>query len=355
MNAQGLPWVVMNNYEALPHVIPSDIDVSVPPALFARLDGFVQSFAAGQGAQVVQKLWHGNQKCAYVLATGPAGRREFVQLDCFTAFSTKSAPALLPHDELIAGRRRLHNFHVPRPEVELVFTAMRRLFKNDWSERHCARIRELHARIDSPDWLPRRLDWLRPTLEAAIEGDSATASARRDRDWVALRKHAAGNLSARERLSNASVQARRIATRLRYETGQLVILAAPESALGEAALASLDLVFHRRLILTARGTPGLAAKLSLLKRRKGLILVIADNAHPEGQVLARWLSRLGLADLLLVPADDPEPTFVAQHIPLAPTRFGSDADAIEAIIAVQSAKTARAMARGGTQTSGGLR
>lgn len=37
MNAQDLAWVVMNNYNGLPEIIPSDIDFSIPPSLFTAL------------------------------------------------------------------------------------------------------------------------------------------------------------------------------------------------------------------------------------------------------------------------------------------------------------------------------
>lgn len=351
MNRQAVPWVVMNNYEDLPWQIPSDIDLSVPPALFHRLDGFVADFAAGAQAIIVQKLWHGNMKCAYILATGPAGAREFVQLDFFTAFSIKGCPALIAHETLVDGRRALRNFHVPRPETELIFTAMRRLFKNDWSPRHAARIAELHARAGGFDGLPPRYGWLRPTLEAAIAGDVQTAARRRSADWARLRATARQGLGWRARLANAALQTRRIATRLRDETGQLVILALPRATLGAAALDRLDLVFHRRL--GPDGTEGraLPARLALLKRRKALILVAAAADQPRGQALARRLARLGLADQrLCAPGSPPD------DLPGVPTRIaGSEAEVIEAIVTRQAAKTAAAMARGGTQTSGAPR
>ena len=100
-------YVVMNNYEDLPRVIPSDVDFSIEPGYFAGLDRHMTDFARAHGAEVVQKLWHGNQKCAYILATGPGTDREFIQLDFFTAFSTKGCPNLISHAELVCGRRFL--------------------------------------------------------------------------------------------------------------------------------------------------------------------------------------------------------------------------------------------------------
>ncbi|MFD1195240.1 hypothetical protein ACFQ3C_11210 [Seohaeicola saemankumensis] len=351
MNAQGVAWVVMNNYEDLPQIIPSDIDFSIPPDLFKRLDSFVVDFAGQTGAHIVQKLWHGNMKCAYILATGPEGAREFVQLDFFTAFSTKGCPALIPHEELVAGRQVLRNFFVPRPEVELIFTAMRRLFKDDWSERHCSRIAELCGRITATDWLPAHYGWMRTTLEAAARGEVDIVATRRAQDWAQLRATASGNLSLPERIANLSLQIRRIAVRLRDETGQLVVLAAPRESIGTAALETLELVFHRRLFLESSTLAALPVKLALLKRRKGLIIILAGAHHPKGRVLAKWLGRLGLVDQVLCrDGDSAQP-----DLGIPSTCFADDAGAIEAIVRVQAAKTARAIARSGTQTSGGAK
>ncbi|MBB5723915.1 hypothetical protein FHS72_003562 [Loktanella ponticola] len=345
----------MNNYEELPWVIPSDIDFSVPPELFYQLDGFVAGFAAQHGAQIVQKLWHGNMKCAYIVATGPAFDRAFVQLDFFTAFSTKGCPALLPHDVLVQDRRALRNFHVPRPEVELIFTAMRRLFKDDWSERHCARIAELHSRITHQDWLPAQYGWMAPMLEDARAGKVEAVTARRGADWAQLRQTAKNNLSLSEKVANMALQTKRIAVRLRDETGQLIVLTGPRDSISSTALETLELVFHRRIWLDGTELAGasikLKANLALLKRRKGLVFVLAGPDHPRGRALACRLDRMGLVDQVLSPESAEAGGLSALKAPQA--TFANGPAALEAIVAVQRAKAARAMAYGNTQTSKG--
>ena len=350
MNQQDLPWVVMNNYDGLPAIIPSDIDFSIPPTLFFRLDEFICDFAEKSDALLVQKLWHGNMKCAYILATGPKGSREFVQLDFFAAFSTKGAPALISHEDLVAGRRALRNFHVPRPEIELIFTALRRLFKDDWSDRHCSRVAELNEYITDTDWLPKDYVWIRPTLESAIRGDVEAVNKRRNSDWAQLRKTAHKNLTLREKIANATLQARRLVVRLRDETGQLIILAACRERLSDQALDTLEMVFHRRVFVNVKGGIGMLAKLALLKRRKGLIFVLAGADHPNGKAMAQRIASMGLADQVLHTGDDLSVDLAALKIPA--TRFSSDSEAIEVIMNIQVAKTIGALARGCTQTSG---
>lgn len=355
LNGKGAVYAVMNNYEDLPWVIPSDVDFAIAPAFFARLDTHIAEFAGLEGAEIIQKLWHGNRKCAYILAVGPAGAREFVQLDFFVAFSTRDCPRLIPFEELVKGRRSLRNFYTPRPEVELLFTTMRRFFKNDWEAKHCARLAELHERIDAQDWLPARYEWMRPTITAAMEGELAQVRARRGGDWARLKQTARRSLSLKSKFGNYAVQARRVLIRLRNETGHLAVLNAP-AAFDAGTRASLDLVFHRWLVLDEAALSGLTfpkrwaliAKLWLLKRRKGLTFLQAGEDAPEGAALARRLAGLGMVDESLDFAGRPAGPQIAAPC----VNISTEAEAIQAIVSRQSVKTARAMARGGTQTSG---
>lgn len=356
LNQENISYAVMNNYEELPWVIPSDVDFTIPSKLFVRLDDFILDFANDQGALVVQKLWHGNLKCAYIVATGPEGAREFVQLDFFVAFSTKGCPALINHEDLVAGSRMLRNFQVPRPEVELLFTAMRRFFKDDWSDRHCARIAELDANITEKDWVPAHYRWIQPTLDAAIQGDLAIVNARRAQDWVQLRQASKGNLTLPEIIANAALQTRRIGVRLRDETGYLALVTGPTEHINDSALEILELVFHRRMFIDEIMLAGLEGKarlafpaqLALLKRRKGLIFLQTGSDSLKGRKLAKFLDRLGLVDQVLSVGTGAVP----QGIKAPVAQVTSVPEVIEAIIARQAVKTAQAMTRGGTQTSG---
>ena len=146
------------------------------------------------------------------------------------------------------------------------------------------------------------------------------------------------------------MQAKRLVTRLRDETGQIVILAAPKSSLSAKALDKLELVFHRRVFVDAPSGFGLFGKLFLLKRRKGLIFIMAGSTNPNGNSVARRAAKLGLADQVLHSKGSLE-TYL-QDLGLPADKLISDSIAIESIIDIQAAKTERAVARGATQTSG---
>lgn len=343
LNRVNTPYVVMNNYEMLPKVIPSDIDISVPTEFFSKLDRFILRFAELSGTLLVQKLWHGNQKCAYILGAHAHG---FLQLDFFVAFSTKFAPSLLSHEELVAGARSYKSFRVPQPDVELLFTVMRRLFKDDWSKRHCARIAELRARITSQDLLPKPYEWLRETVECAIAGDVAGAAERRPDDWRQLRKTARIVAGPKGLLINAIIQSRRIIHRLREETGIVVTINGAANPINVASLEELEAVFHRHLWIDNRYVQNvgwfawvsLPFKIALLKRRKGLVILQLDSGA-DGEAwrirnIARWLAWSGQIDMTL---DSPGL---------------SRAEMIDSIVLSQARKTMHAIERGGTQTSG---
>lgn len=342
LNGANVTYAVMNNYEGLPRVVPSDVDITVPPAFFRCLDQFILDFAKSSDALLVQKLWHGNQKCAYILGTGAQGAREFLQLDFFVAFSTKGAPALLSHEALTSGASVFNGFCVPAPEVELLFIAMRRLFKDDWSERHCSRIAELRVRIFKEAWLPHHYHWLLETIERAVDGDVDCVAARRAADWDRLRMTARTQIGLTGLLSNALRQAWRIQRRLRDETGLIAVINGTADPLDADTTTLLDGVFHRHLQLNESylaklgrlGRFTLAAKLALLKRRKGLVFLHVGPGHDRMQNLVRLLGWLGLIDLHLADLSV-EPALV-----------------VEAIAGRQAEKTAHAIARGVTQTSG---
>lgn len=358
LNAQGVPYVIMNNYKDLPRVIPSDVDIAVQPDYFASLDATVTRFAFAQGAEVVQKIWHGDLCCAYIIKIGSGENSDFVQLDFFVGFSMKFCPRLIPHNVLLDGRQPLRNFFIPRPEVEMVFTTMRRFFKDDWSERHCVRIAELRADC-GPNAPHAPYDWLTDVIELACRGEVETLRNRRKADWANLRGFAMRQLPLLGKLRNAVVQSRRTAARLRDETGNMSLLSGFGMQREKLTLPLLDRVFHRRLLIGAdwhsarRARPMilLVAQLAFLKRRKALIFVDLDGADEVFLKFVRKLVRSRLVDQMLK-ANESSP---APDLGLPATVTGETWELIEAISASQIAKTTRALQRGGTQTGSGSR
>ena len=130
------PYVVMNKYDEVPYQLPSDLDMCITPADFERLDTIVQNIAKGIGLIIVQKIWHGYMKCAYILSPLTPKERFRLQLDFFTDFSVKHTPLLISYTDLQSETRKYGRFTVPSYRMEYVFLLMRRIFKDDFDKEH---------------------------------------------------------------------------------------------------------------------------------------------------------------------------------------------------------------------------
>lgn len=130
------PYIVMNKYDEVPYKLPSDLDMSVTPRDFRRLDVILTSISKGVGLAIIQKIWHGYQKCAYILSPLEFQGRFRLQLDFFTDFSVKNAPLLISYQDMQTEIRSYSRFTIPNYRMEYVFLLMRRIFKNDFDTEH---------------------------------------------------------------------------------------------------------------------------------------------------------------------------------------------------------------------------
>lgn len=130
------PYILMNKYDEVPYKLPSDLDMCITPEDFNRLDNIMSHIAKGIGLAVVQKIWHGYQKCAYILSPLEPEGRFRLQLDYFTDFSVRHTPLLISYRDMQQETRKYGRFSVPSYRMEYVFLLMRRVFKNDFDEEH---------------------------------------------------------------------------------------------------------------------------------------------------------------------------------------------------------------------------
>lgn len=133
------PYIVMNKYDEVPYKLPSDLDMCITLEDFNRLDAIVPNIAKGVNLIIVQKIWHGYMKCAYMLSPIEPIVQFRLQLDFFTDFSVKHTPLLIPYQDMQTEIRKYGRFTIPSYRMEYVFLLMRRIFKNDFDEEHfCA-------------------------------------------------------------------------------------------------------------------------------------------------------------------------------------------------------------------------
>lgn len=225
-------YVVMNKYDEVPYKLPSDLDMSVTPRDFARLDTLMTHVSQRSGLLLVQKIWHGYQKCAYVFTPAAPTGRFRLQLDFFTDFSVKHTPRLIAWQEIQRSTRRYGRFTVPDYPVEYTFLLMRRVFKDDFDKEHVeavrlpfaqdeARCRDRVARVFSAS-LCERLN----ALVAA--GDDEALRSLRPELWQELRRYSKRQSSVAFSVKFRLYELRRFCFRVRYPVGMCVALLSPD-------------------------------------------------------------------------------------------------------------------------------
>jgi len=144
LNSNNVRYCIVNNYENLPEFIPSDVDIAIEPTSFKNIDTFVAEIAEKHDVKIVQKIWHGYKKCAYIMSPINLDERFRLQLDFFTDFSARGYPCLITHEQLLNDRRPFKSFFIPSPAVEALMLYMRRVIKNDIKTSHIIRMKSLY-------------------------------------------------------------------------------------------------------------------------------------------------------------------------------------------------------------------
>lgn len=145
LNSKKATYCVMNNYLTLPEIIPSDVDIAIDEKTFSELDSMVLELALEFDVVITQKIWHGYNKCAYILSPLNPKRYFWLQLDFFVDFCGKGYPNLLPVNKMLQGRKRYKNFFIPAPEIEVPFVIQRRIFKGDIEKKHIDIVNKLYV------------------------------------------------------------------------------------------------------------------------------------------------------------------------------------------------------------------
>lgn len=143
LNSLNVEYCVMNNYENMPEIIPTDVDIAIDREMFDMIDSFLYKFSQENNIEIIQKIWHGYNKCAYILSPLLINERFRIQLDFFVDFSAKGYPNLILNEVMLYGKRPFKMFYVPAPAVEAPFLFMRRIIKNDLKTSHINKLKLL--------------------------------------------------------------------------------------------------------------------------------------------------------------------------------------------------------------------
>ena len=133
INKFGLDYCVQNNYQSMPQVIPSDIDLFYRNASEQDLDLIVSNIAKECDFKIIQKTTMGYFGFVYMLnKTNPEDGFQ-LQLDFQKEFSPPRFPNVYNGEDFLNNKKKFKLFYIPQAWDEIKFTLIRRIIKNDFN------------------------------------------------------------------------------------------------------------------------------------------------------------------------------------------------------------------------------
>lgn len=235
-------FCVINNYEDLPNHIPTDVDIAIDERTFRILDSIISKISNDNNVKIVQKIWHGYNKCAYILSPLLIDERFRLQLDFFTDFSAKGYPKLIPSEDILKYRKRFKNFYIPSPEIEFLFILMRRIIKNDLKTSHIKKMSKLMYKntevVKQEICRIFNYDIGHSLILLVKTGDQSIFQGNLKKYQEGLKNFSKKNMTIFYRLYYAIFQIRRAFNRILYPVGFSVALLGPDGS-GKSTIANL--------------------------------------------------------------------------------------------------------------------
>lgn len=225
-------YVVMNKYDEVPDKLPSDLDMCITPRDFKRLDYIMMKVSNGSKLPIIQKIWHGYQKCAYLLSPLEPQVRFRLQLDFFTDFSVKATPLLIGYKDMQIETRTYGRFTVPSYRMEYVFLLMRRIFKNDFDKAHLVPIQAAMNgdKFGAKDYLANYFDEVTSNkINSLVEsGNIVALQEMRNELWKKLQQLSKNRSRGIYKFKFKMMEVRRKMYRIQYPVGYCIALLSPD-------------------------------------------------------------------------------------------------------------------------------
>ncbi len=136
-----LRYCVLHGHRDLPENLSGDLDLVIHPEDLRRLPSLFRALAA-DGFRPVQCLEYNVHGRTFVFAWTTDGRLETIPVDFITEHR-RGGRRLARADELLTGRRRLHQLRISAPEVEFRYLLAKKAFKGSISASQTERLRAL--------------------------------------------------------------------------------------------------------------------------------------------------------------------------------------------------------------------
>lgn len=246
LNENGVDYCVMNNYEGMPEIIPSDVDFAIEKEIFNKLDFFVYKLARKHNVYITQKIWHGYNKCAYILTPLDIQEYFWLQLDFFVDFCAKGYPNILPVEKMLCNKIKYKNFYVPKPIIEVPFVIQRRIIKGDLKKAHLKLLNNLYVKNSKTinnvlfNMFGRKLGLI--LIDTINSQDKNPFNQNLDTFRLKLREISNDNLNLVYKLKYAIHQVKRAFYRVIYPTGISVAIIGDNIEMQERLIHNIDKV-----------------------------------------------------------------------------------------------------------------
>lgn len=171
LDEHAIRYCVLHSYEALPEVLPTDLDTAIHPSDVGRLPDVFRSLA-DCGYIPAQQIGYSVRADYFVFGWTEGGEVKTFPIDVITEHR-RGGVRLASGKELVAGRRRYEAFWIPAPASEFRYLLMKKVFKGSISRSQQSRLKALRGELGAdeadrivkelfgPTWAPKVVEALR--------------------------------------------------------------------------------------------------------------------------------------------------------------------------------------------------
>lgn len=310
LNQAQLPYCILSGYEGASETDASDVDIMFRPRDLPHVPALLARAAQSAGALLVQSIQHESTACYFVLARQQGKHVAHLAADCCSHYRRDGRTWLLA-DDVMAGRRKYHQFWLPLVADEFIGYLIKKVLKQDLTAYQLKRLQHLFAR--APGECRQGIAGIWPAkttvaLQRAIVEQNLGWFQTELSNLLAELQRSPAVERPLQRARQCLREAGRCLRRILFPTGLSVTVVGGDSAhraeLADGLVRNLAPAFrHTRRMWTANSLPGSFAQaweIAAARIRSTLLLRTSeDNPPPRGFRRAlRWF-RSCLACLLV--------------------------------------------------------